>query len=61
MFPFDSLSCEIVLESYSFNTDEVRLLWHDVPITMMEKVSKRIFPVGYLIRAGFELKALLLG
>ncbi|KAL6728725.1 hypothetical protein Aduo_010466 [Ancylostoma duodenale] len=39
MFPFDSLSCEIVLESYSFNTDEVRLLWHDVPITMMEKVE----------------------
>uniref|UniRef100_A0A1I7XBQ8 Neur_chan_memb domain-containing protein n=1 Tax=Heterorhabditis bacteriophora TaxID=37862 RepID=A0A1I7XBQ8_HETBA len=39
MFPFDSLSCEIVLESYSFNTDEVRLLWHDVPITMMEKVK----------------------
>ncbi|KAJ1354715.1 Ligand-gated ion channel 50 [Parelaphostrongylus tenuis] len=37
MFPFDSLSCEIVLESYSFNTDEVRLQWHDVPITMMEK------------------------
>ncbi|EFO88224.1 CRE-LGC-50 protein [Caenorhabditis remanei] len=39
MFPFDSLSCEIVLESYSFNTDEVRLMWHDVPITMMEKVE----------------------
>ncbi|VDM56276.1 unnamed protein product [Angiostrongylus costaricensis] len=39
MFPFDSLSCEIVLESYSFNTDEVRLQWHDVPITMMEKVE----------------------
>ncbi|CAI5444763.1 unnamed protein product [Caenorhabditis angaria] len=39
MFPFDSLSCEIVLESYSFNTDEVRLTWHDVPITMMEKVE----------------------
>ncbi|KHJ93729.1 Neurotransmitter-gated ion-channel ligand binding domain protein [Oesophagostomum dentatum] len=39
MFPFDALTCEIVLESYSFNTDEVRLLWHDVPITMMEKVE----------------------
>ncbi|KJH53170.1 Cation transporter family protein [Dictyocaulus viviparus] len=39
MFPFDSLSCEIILESYSFNTDEVRLLWHEMPITMMEKVE----------------------
>ena len=38
MFPFDSLSCEIVLESYSFNAAEVRLNWHDFPITMMEKV-----------------------
>ncbi|CAJ0578731.1 unnamed protein product, partial [Mesorhabditis spiculigera] len=39
MFPFDSLSCEVVLESYSFNSDEVRLLWHDTPVTIMEKIE----------------------
>uniref|UniRef100_A0A915ECG2 Uncharacterized protein n=1 Tax=Ditylenchus dipsaci TaxID=166011 RepID=A0A915ECG2_9BILA len=39
MFPFDSIQCMLVFESYSFNTDEVRLLWHDIPVTMMEKVE----------------------
>ncbi|VDM44378.1 unnamed protein product, partial [Toxocara canis] len=39
MFPFDSIHCHLVFESYSFNTDEVRLLWHDMPVTMMEKVE----------------------
>ncbi|KAF8360050.1 lgc-50 [Pristionchus pacificus] len=39
MFPFDSLSCEIILESYSFNADEVRLTWHESPITLMEKIE----------------------
>lgn len=39
MFPFDSIQCTLVFESYSFNTDEVRLLWHDVPVTMMEKIE----------------------
>uniref|UniRef100_A0A0M3I4S6 Neurotransmitter-gated ion-channel ligand-binding domain-containing protein n=1 Tax=Ascaris lumbricoides TaxID=6252 RepID=A0A0M3I4S6_ASCLU len=39
MFPFDSIHCQLVFESYSFNTDEVRLLWHDIPVTMMEKVE----------------------
>jgi cation transporter family protein len=39
MFPFDSIQCELVLESYSFNVDEVKLQWHDIPITMMEKVE----------------------
>ncbi|CAJ0943027.1 unnamed protein product, partial [Mesorhabditis belari] len=39
MFPFDSLSCEVILESYSFNSDEVRLLWHATPVTLMEKVE----------------------
>lgn len=39
MFPFDSIHCQLVFESYSFNTDEVNLQWHDVPVTMMEKVE----------------------
>ncbi|KAH7720472.1 CRE-LGC-50 protein, partial [Aphelenchoides avenae] len=39
MFPFDSIQCQLVFESYSFNTAEVRLLWHDIPVTMMEKVE----------------------
>uniref|UniRef100_A0A914E637 Uncharacterized protein n=1 Tax=Acrobeloides nanus TaxID=290746 RepID=A0A914E637_9BILA len=39
MFPFDSIQCQLQFESYSFNTAEVRLLWHDIPVTMMEKVE----------------------
>lgn len=39
MFPFDSIQCQLVFESYSFNTDEVRLFWHDTPVTLMEKVE----------------------
>ncbi|KAI6175801.1 Ligand-gated ion channel 50 [Aphelenchoides bicaudatus] len=31
--------CKMIFESYSFNTDEVKLLWHDVPVTMMENVE----------------------
>uniref|UniRef100_A0A0N5AJD3 Neur_chan_LBD domain-containing protein n=1 Tax=Syphacia muris TaxID=451379 RepID=A0A0N5AJD3_9BILA len=39
MFPFDSIQCMLVIESYSFNTDEVRLQWDEVPVTLMEKVE----------------------
>uniref|UniRef100_A0A914LQ52 Uncharacterized protein n=1 Tax=Meloidogyne incognita TaxID=6306 RepID=A0A914LQ52_MELIC len=39
MFPFDSIVCHLIFESYSFNTEEVRLVWHETPVTMMEKVE----------------------
>lgn len=39
MFPFDSIRCQIVFESYSFNTDEVRLFWHEKPLTLMQAVE----------------------
>ncbi len=39
MFPFDSQQCILVFESYSYNADEVRLVWHETPITMMEKIE----------------------
>ena len=39
MFPFDSIVCQLFFESYSFNTAEVRLVWHENPVTMMEKVE----------------------
>lgn len=39
MFPFDSIQCQLVFESYSFNTAEVRLMWHEIPVTMMEKIE----------------------
>ncbi|KAL3082110.1 hypothetical protein niasHT_031139 [Heterodera trifolii] len=39
MFPFDSIACQLIFESYSFNTEEVRLVWHENPVTMMERVE----------------------
>ncbi|VDD92864.1 unnamed protein product [Enterobius vermicularis] len=39
MFPFDSIQCQLVIESYSFNIDEVRLQWDEIPVTLMEKVE----------------------
>ncbi|VDN82372.1 unnamed protein product [Brugia pahangi] len=39
MFPFDSIICKLTFESYSFNADEVRLFWHEKPLTMMEIVE----------------------
>uniref|UniRef100_A0A914I304 Ligand-gated ion channel 50 n=1 Tax=Globodera rostochiensis TaxID=31243 RepID=A0A914I304_GLORO len=39
MFPFDSIVCQLIFESYSFNTEEVRLVWHENPVTMMERVE----------------------
>ncbi|VDN05348.1 unnamed protein product [Thelazia callipaeda] len=39
MFPFDWIYCQLVIESYSFNTDEVRLVWHQTPVTMMDQVE----------------------
>lgn len=39
MFPFDSIHCQLDFESYSFNADEVRLFWHEKPLTLMEIVE----------------------
>ncbi|EJD75327.1 gamma-aminobutyric acid receptor subunit beta [Loa loa] len=39
MFPFDKIHCKLTFESYSYNTDNVRLFWHEKPLTMMEVVE----------------------
>ncbi|CAK5047661.1 unnamed protein product [Meloidogyne enterolobii] len=40
MFPFDSIVCHLIFESYSFNTEEVRLVWHETPVTVFKKIFK---------------------
>uniref|UniRef100_A0AC35UFM8 Neur_chan_LBD domain-containing protein n=1 Tax=Rhabditophanes sp. KR3021 TaxID=114890 RepID=A0AC35UFM8_9BILA len=39
MFPFDTIHCQVTFESYSFNRDEVKLMWHNNAVTMMEKIE----------------------
>ncbi|KAL3077351.1 hypothetical protein niasHS_013340 [Heterodera schachtii] len=60
-FPFDTQTCELLLESYSHNNEEVTLHWMAEPITMMKPIqlpdfdmvqfsTKRVavlFPNGY--------------
>lgn len=39
MFPFDTQQCTLIFESYSYNMQEVRLMWHDEPVTFMTPVD----------------------
>uniref|UniRef100_A0A914HWQ0 Uncharacterized protein n=1 Tax=Globodera rostochiensis TaxID=31243 RepID=A0A914HWQ0_GLORO len=38
-FPFDTQTCELLLESYSHNNEEVTLHWMAEPITMMKPIQ----------------------
>lgn len=39
MFPFDTQQCTLIFESYSYNMQEVKLTWHDEPVTFMSPVD----------------------
>ncbi|GMS79860.1 hypothetical protein PENTCL1PPCAC_2035, partial [Pristionchus entomophagus] len=38
-FPFDVQRCRIIFESYSHNSEEVELVWMDVPITFIHYIQ----------------------
>uniref|UniRef100_A0A915JZL7 Ligand-gated ion channel 50 n=1 Tax=Romanomermis culicivorax TaxID=13658 RepID=A0A915JZL7_ROMCU len=39
MFPFDKQRCSLIFESYSYNSEEVKLSWHRDPVTYMNPVN----------------------
>lgn len=49
-FPFDIQRCELIFESYSYNSEEVKLEWFlDSPVTLMKPIALPDFDlVGWL-------------
>ncbi|GMT09980.1 hypothetical protein PFISCL1PPCAC_1277, partial [Pristionchus fissidentatus] len=38
-FPFDVQTCRIIFESYSHNSEEVELMWMEIPVTLMHAIQ----------------------
>ena len=51
LFPFDTSTCILQIESYSLNADEVRLNWDETPIGFLDAVNLPDFRlVGWRVR-----------
>lgn len=52
-FPLDVQSCQLIFESYSYNTDEVTLSWLDNPITF-HKIHKSSYRLPDFVLSNFS-------
>jgi len=39
MFPFDEQKCTLAFEAYSYNIQEVQLVWHANPVTFLNAID----------------------